>query len=162
MNELFAGLDTQLGITTVAARLAVACGLGALVGLDREFRRHPAGLRTCMLTALSAALYGILSLELAIAVAEEEHVVVDPARVIQAVTAGVAFLAAGTIITQGRRVRHLTTGAAMWAAGAIGLASGLGYVGIALIATVLAVAILAILLPLERRFLSPPRDAGED
>jgi putative Mg2+ transporter-C (MgtC) family protein len=66
----------------------------------------------------------------------------DPIRLIEAVTAGVAFLAAGTIFTSGDRVRGLTTGAGMWMAGAIGAACGLGYLGLAVLAAVMALLVL--------------------
>ena len=75
----------------------------------------------------------------------------DPIRVIEAVTAGVAFLAAGAIIQARGQVKGLTTGAAMWLAGAVGVACGAGYYSIALMATALALGILTVLVYLERR-----------
>ena len=66
----------------------------------------------------------------------------DPIRVIEAVTAGVAFLAAGAIFRSQGDVKGLTTGAGMWLAGAIGVACGVGYGILALMATVLAAIIL--------------------
>jgi len=66
----------------------------------------------------------------------------DPLRLIAAVTSGVAFLGAGSIIVHGRRVRGLTTGAGMWMAGAVGLACGSGNLTLALLATGMALAVL--------------------
>jgi putative Mg2+ transporter-C (MgtC) family protein len=66
----------------------------------------------------------------------------DPIRVIEAVTAGVAFLAAGSIIQARGRVHGLTTGAGLWLAGAIGTACGVGVFSIAVLATVLGFAVL--------------------
>ena len=72
-------------------------------------------------------------------------------RLIEAVTAGVAFLAAGSIITSGGRVTGLTTGAGMWMAGAIGLACGSGLLPLAILAAVLAIAVLWLLRRMSRR-----------
>ena len=69
----------------------------------------------------------------------------DPIRVIEAVTAGVAFLAAGTIIFSRGEVHGLTTGASLWLSGAIGVACGIGYYFIAILATVLAFFVLTVL-----------------
>jgi putative Mg2+ transporter-C (MgtC) family protein len=74
--------------------------------------------------------------------------VIDPLRVIEAVTAGVAFLAAGFIVFAKGEVKGLTTGAGIWLAAAIGLSIGFGYWMIALSATILGVVVLALL----RRF----------
>ena len=74
----------------------------------------------------------------------------DPIRIIEAVTAGVAFLAAGTIVFSRGEVHGLTTGATLWLAGAIGVACGIGYYFIALLATVLAVFVLTVLRWVEK------------
>ena len=74
----------------------------------------------------------------------------DLLTVIEAVTAGVAFLAAGTILTSGTRVAGLTTGASLWLTGAVGLARGIGYYAVAVLATVLALFILVIVRVIER------------
>jgi putative Mg2+ transporter-C (MgtC) family protein len=76
----------------------------------------------------------------------------DPIRAVEAVTAGVAFLAAGTILFARGEVHGLTTGAGMWLAGAIGLAAGLGLWQIAAVGTVLALIVLGLLQTLEARF----------
>jgi putative Mg2+ transporter-C (MgtC) family protein len=116
-----------------------------------------------MLTALAAAAFTIITVEL---VHEMQSLTgsarADPIRVIEAVTAGVAFLAAGAIIQARGRVQGLTTGAGMWLAGAVGVASGGGYYTIALFATALAVAILTVLAMLERHISkgSPPNTEG--
>jgi len=131
-------------------RLMMAAGCAAVIGLDREIKDRPAGLRTHMLTAVAACIFTLLTLELAFEFAEQnKNISVDPSRVIQAVTAGVAFLAAGSIIQSGGKVHGLTTGAGMWMAGALGVASGAGYYVIAALATGLTFAILALVHRLE-------------
>jgi putative Mg2+ transporter-C (MgtC) family protein len=139
----------------IALRVAVAVGLGAVIGIDRELRDHPAGLRTHMLTALAAAVFTMLAFEIYEVVLRDAALgsargIPDPIRAIEAVTAGVAFLAAGGIIHARGRVDGLTTGAGMWTAGAIGVACGAGFFRIALIATVGAIAILTVVSLLQR------------
>lgn len=91
-------------------RLLLAAAAGAAVGFDRELKDRPAGLRTHMLTSLAAAVFTILTFE----IYQRSTSTADPVRIIEAVTAGVAFLAAGAIIqSRGGGVKGLTTGAAM-------------------------------------------------
>src|SRR5690606_250012 len=86
----------------------------------------------------------------------------DPVRIIEAVTAGVAFLAAGAIIQSRSGVHGLTTGANMWTAGALGVACGAGYYFIAIVGTVFALIVLVVLAKLEARLngKSSDGDAG--
>ena len=126
-------------------RLAMAIILGGIIGLEREISARPAGLRTHMMIALAASLLTIVTFEMLAlpslaAVAEKS----DPLRLIEAVTAGVAFLAAGTIFTSKGQVNGLTTGAGMWLAGAIGLACGMGQMQLAGMVTLLALLILTL------------------
>ena len=95
-----------------------------------------------MLTALAAAGIAIIAMELA-AWAKTNGSTTDPIRAVEAVTAGVAFLAAGTILQSRGKVVGLTTGACMWLAGAIGLTAGFGYFIIAASMAVLAFTVLA-------------------
>jgi putative Mg2+ transporter-C (MgtC) family protein len=78
----------------------------------------------------------------------------DPLRVIEAVVAGIAFLGAGAIIQGRGQVTGITTGASMWVAGAIGIASGLGYYALATATTLFAIIVLYILGKLEARMKS--------
>lgn len=159
----FDSIRTATPELAIVVRLLLAAALGAAIGMEREYKARPAGLRTHMLTALAAAVFTIITFEL---LHEARKMAApgpaDPIRVIEAVTAGVAFLAAGAIIQARGQVQGLTTGAAMWLAGAVGVACGGGYYSIALMATVLALLILTVLRYLERRIESsedpkPPR-----
>jgi putative Mg2+ transporter-C (MgtC) family protein len=146
----------QLPFPVVAARMLLAAILGAAIGFEREWRNRPAGLRTHVLICIAAATFGILAIEIVHApvfqaASVSEQVNVDPLRVIEAVTAGVAFLAAGSIILARGEVHGLTTGAGMWLAGAVGLSCGIGYWKIALFGTVLTVAVLGILYSIEQK-----------
>lgn len=144
--------STSLPEAVIAARLILAAGLGAAIGFERERLDRPAGLRTHMLTALAAALFTILTFEIHAGLLRDgTGSGADPIRVIEAVTAGVAFLAAGAIFRSGGDVHGLTTGAGMWLAGAIGVACGAGYYVLALTAALLGTFILAVLRRLEHR-----------
>lgn len=146
------GHPTWLPFSVIAIRIAIAAVLGALVGFEREWRNHPAGLRTHILISIAAASFAILGIEIVHSTQfEGDASRLDPLRLIEAVTAGVAFLAAGTIIFSRGQVRGLTTGAGMWLAGAIGLAAGLGFWQVALLATVLALLVLGLMHTIERR-----------
>ena len=140
-------MDTDISLLAITVRLGAACLLAFLIGVDREARNQPAGLRTHMLTALAACLFAIISIELIGHYGSlDEGTRLDPIRVVEAVTAGVAFLAAGTIIQARGKVKGLTTGAGMWLAGAIGLACGAGLLTVALLGTAFA---LMVLIPLR-------------
>jgi putative Mg2+ transporter-C (MgtC) family protein len=153
MNVLdwLAGEPTVIPPTQIAVRLLVATVLGALVGFDRELRNKPAGLRTHILISLAAAVFTLITFELHLEVTGRERATADPIRIIEAVTAGVAFLAAGAIIQSRGNVHGLTTGANMWLAGALGVASGAGYYALAMIATVFALIVVTVVGRMEAR-----------
>ena len=134
----------------IIARLVIALFLGGAIGFDREVKSRPAGLRTHMLIALAAAIFSITTLEIVAGMEKMGHSA-DPIRAIEAVTAGVAFLAAGTIIQSRAQISGLTTGASMWLAGAVGVACGFGFFTIAVLATGLALIVLVGLQSLSQK-----------
>ena len=141
----------ELAWYTVLARLLVAAVFGGVLGWEREYREKSAGLRTHMMIALAACLFTLLAFELiALETTGEEHLRTDPLRLVEAVTAGVAFLAAGSIITSRGEVRGLTTGAGMWLSGAVGLACGIGQIPLAAMAMAVALVVMGVLRMLER------------
>lgn len=127
----------------ILARLLAAVFLCGLIGFERETRRRPAGLRTHMLVGLAAALYCLLMQEmLRNTSVEGSEIRMDPLRIIEAVTSGVAFLAAGMIVFSQGKVRGLTTGTSLWLAAAVGVSAGLGVWLMATAATVIALLII--------------------
>lgn len=135
-----------MAISEITIRLVLAIIFGAAIGIDREMRNKAAGLRTHILVSLAAAIFTIITFEIFLEMQEiTENPQNDAIRIIEAVTAGVAFLAAGTIIQARGSVQGLTTGASMWLAGAVGLACGGGFYVIALIGTLLALVVLVVL-----------------
>lgn len=146
------GHPTFVPFSVIAARLLFAALLGAAIGFEREWRKRPAGLRTHILICVAAATFGVLTIEIVhLAVFGREGVRVDPLRAVEAITAGVAFLAAGTILFARGEVQGLTTGAGMWLAGAIGLSCGLGLWQIAGFGTLLILVVLGLLHTFEVR-----------
>jgi putative Mg2+ transporter-C (MgtC) family protein len=153
--DSIAGETTRIATLDAFLRLLAAVIVGGAVGFDRELRNKPAGLRTHILISLAAALFTLITFEL-----HEEVIAVnargtaDPIRIIEAVTAGVAFLAAGAIIQSRGNVRGLTTGANMWLAGALGVTCGSGHYTLAVMGTGFALIVLVVLGWLEQKFTS--------
>ena len=124
----------------IALRLGAALVAGALIGLDREFKKRPAGLQTHALVSLGAALTLLV-------VAGAPPGAGDPmSRAVQGIITGIGFLGAGVIMQheRERRVEGLTTAASIWTAAALGMACGAGYlllagIGLAAIIFVLVV-----------------------
>lgn len=137
---------TFTSFPVIVARLLLAAAFGAVIGFEREWRNRPAGLRTHIMVCLAAATFAILTIEIMHApMFAKDTAQFDPIRVVEAVTAGVAFLAAGVVIFTRGEVHGLTTGAGMWLAGAIGVATGLGLWQVAALATLLALIVLGML-----------------
>lgn len=121
-----------------------------LLGLERETRDKPAGMRTHILVSGAAALFTLIALSM-IGLAEDaaSAVRIDPVRAIEAVVAGVAFLGAGTIIRSGGNVQGITTGASVWMVGGVGAACGVGLFVLAVLATALGLLVLLVIGRLE-------------
>lgn len=153
MDALASNFETYLPPAEIALRTISAMFLGLVIGLEREFRQKPAGLRTCMLVALASSAFVVGSIELSIRLADDgPDFNLDPLRAIEAIVTGIAFLGAGAILQSGGRVQGLTTGASIWLTGAIGLIAGAGQVLFALFVTLLGLFILHLVGRLEYRF----------
>ena len=148
----------------ILTRLTGAIVFCGLIGLERESRARPAGLRTHMLVGLAAALYCLIMIEmLADAGTYVDRIAMDPLRILSSVTSGVAFLAAGLIVFSQGKVRGLTTGASLWLTAAVGVSSGLGMWLIAAMSTALALVIIRLIKIAEDAAKRPlERDAPDD
>ncbi len=135
----------------VALRLGVGALLGALVGIERESSGQDAGLRTHLLLALGAALFGAMSVGAFddFVGRPDTNVRVDVTRIASYVAAGVGFLGGGAILKHAGTVRGITTASSVWAAAAIGLSAGLGFWPGAVVGTVIALLALSALKPLS-------------
>lgn len=153
---------TYLDPLVMAARMLLALVCGAIVGFEREYKSHAAGLRTHILVSMAAAVIALVAIEIThLPTFGGTEVRIDPIRLIEAVTSGVAFLAAGMIVFNRGRVLGLTTGAGMWLAGSIGLACGLGFWQIAALSTLGAIVVLSLLRRVEFRFDLKDREKRE-
>lgn len=133
MLSIFDGLrDVTLLSVTIRLLLAMICG--GIIGIEREFKRRPAGFRTHILICLGAAMATLTSQYLYLCLGQYT----DMARLGAQVVAGIGFIGAGTIIvTRRQRVKGLTTAAGLWAAAIIGLTLGGGFYEGGLFATAL-------------------------
>ena len=140
VQEDFSDLPDVKVVTQLVLRMLLAIGLGGLLGYQRERQGKAAGLRTHMLVALGSAFFVLIPLQAGMPLA-------DLSRVLQGLLAGIGFLAAGTILKQQaeEQIQGLTTAAGLWLTAAIGVAVGLGRDASALLGTVLAWSILALL-----------------
>jgi putative Mg2+ transporter-C (MgtC) family protein len=140
VREEFTDIGDGAGIVRIVVRLLVAVVLGGVLGWERESVGAPAGLRTHMLVSLGSALFVLIPLQAGMRME-------DLSRVLQGVTAGIGFLGAGAILKQRDRndVRGLTTAASIWLTAALGVAAGMGREATALLSTLFALIILAIL-----------------
>lgn len=145
----------MISLPTTLLRLGVAIVLGALVGLERETREHPAGLRTQALIALGSSLFTIISAYGFTSFLGTAHVQIDPTRIASYIVAGIGFLGAGAIFMarDKERVKGLTTAASIWLVAAVGLACGAGLLLEAIAATALALIVLVLLRYVERLLL---------
>jgi putative Mg2+ transporter-C (MgtC) family protein len=149
-EELTSGLPDSRQFAHVVIRMVAATLLGAVVGIQREKAGKPAGLRTHVLVCLGTAVFVLacsgvgMSLE-------------GLSRVIQGIVTGIGFVGAGAILklSQEREIQGLTTAAGIWMTAAIGVAVGLGSLGVALLATLMALIILALSGPLDSFFDRP-------
>ena len=148
--------------TDVLIRILVALLLGLVLGTEREFRGHSAGMKTMALIAVGSCMFTTLGLEPAFGTR------VDPTRVAAQIVSGVGFLGAGAILRQGIDVKGLTTAASIWVVASIGMAVGFGFYLLAAFTTLLVIVMLVAIRPLEIRFIrnrqyrradDPPPDA---
>ena len=137
-------------MSEVAVRLVAAVFLAGLIGLDREVRQKPVGLKTLILVALGAASFCVTVMEMIAQTGGGESFAHAPDRVMQGVIGGIGFLGAGAIIQEGVRVRGVTTGATIWVVGGVGMASGFGFYLHAALVTGIALFVLVILGWIER------------
>ncbi len=121
---------------------AILCGL--IVGMERQIRGKPAGIRTSVLVCLGTQVF----VQLGVLVSND---VGDPARVLGQVITGIGFIGAGVILAQGGRVVGVTTATVVWMLAAIGSTIGFGYIRAALVLTVVTVITLTSLDIIDRK-----------
>jgi putative Mg2+ transporter-C (MgtC) family protein len=135
----FANLPDADQAARLLVRLLLAALLGGMLGYEREHKGKDAGIRTHMLVAMGAALFVLVPQLGGMAIG-------DLSRVIQGVVTGIGFLGAGAIIKHRdvESIRGLTTAAGVWLTAAVGIACGLGHEALAVISSILALAVLGL------------------
>lgn len=128
-------------ITHTFCKLLLAAFLGGIIGLERELRGKPAGLRTNILIAMGAALFTTISQQMAVNS--------DPTRIAAQVVTGIGFLGAGVILREHGAVVGLTTAATIFVVAAIGVAVGAGLWWPSVVAAAIVLVTLLALSPLE-------------
>jgi len=122
-------------------QLFLAFLLGALIGIERAYIGKEAGTRTFALISLGSALFTILSRQGFLDVGGS----VDPSRIAAGIVVGIGFLGSGVILFREAQIEGLTTAAALWSAGAIGMAVGAQFFTLAIIATFIIIIVLSIM-----------------
>jgi putative Mg2+ transporter-C (MgtC) family protein len=141
----------------VFIRLGVATLVGLVLGLDRELRGFPAGIRTHALVALSSAAVTVSALKLT-----ETFDSSDPLRAIQGLAQAIGFIAAGLIFAARDTVHNTTTAANLWLASALGIAAGAAHFDVVIIAAGLGLVLLVIVGLIEKRLGLTQKDAGKN
>jgi putative Mg2+ transporter-C (MgtC) family protein len=138
-QELMLGLESGRQVAQLFIRMIAAILLGFVVGMQREKVGKPAGARTHMLVSLGTALVVLACAGMGMQYDAQS-------RVIQGIVTGIGFIGAGSILklSQEREIQGLTTAAGLWMTAAIGIACGAGTIGIAIIAALLTVILLAL------------------
>jgi putative Mg2+ transporter-C (MgtC) family protein len=144
MNGFLVGISAN-EVLDFFGRAAVALALGALIGVERQWRQRMAGLRTNALVALGAALFELFG------VLMSRSPGIDPTRIAAYVVSGIGFLGAGVILRDGVNVRGINTAATIWCSSAVGVLAGAGYVLEAALGAVLVVVAHVVLRPLARQ-----------
>ncbi|RNF40301.1 MgtC/SapB family protein [Planococcus salinus] len=139
---------------SITVRLLVAALLSGAIGIERETRHQPAGLRTHLLVGTGACLMMILSVTGFDTFIQSDKGTIrfDPSRIPSYVISGIGFLGAGTIIVHRGTVKGLTTAASIWVAAGLGLVVGAGMYFVAVLTTVIVISTLYVLGKLESQF----------
>ena len=131
-SACFHCLEDTISINQIIS-VVLAVGLGAVIGIEREFKHKAAGLRTNILICVGAAVFTMLSKSMGTADGQ------SITRIAAQVVTGVGFLGAGAIIRDQAGVFGLTTAATIWLVASIGMACGAGYYGLAIIVTLIVI-----------------------
>ncbi|MDZ8226826.1 MgtC/SapB family protein [Nostoc sp. ChiVER01] len=137
----------------ISFRLCLALFIGAIIGLERQIRRKPAGLRTHILVSFGSAIFTLIIMQTDGPLSSRDAL----SRVIQGIAAGVGFLGAGEIVRQSSQesqrleIHGLTSAAAIWVSAALGIAAGCGLWQLALISAFLTFLVLTVFKKLEKR-----------
>ena len=138
----------ELTLVDIIIRVAMAVGLGAILGVERTLAGKTAGLRTYSMVSLGSALFVIIS---QIFLSNVSNIsLANPLLMASAVVTGIGFIGAGLVIFQDHKIVGLTTAAGLWVSAGIGMASGFGMTNLAVVALISALIIFTVLWFVEK------------
>ena len=140
-------------IREIMLRIGIAVLIGTIIGVEREIKNRPAGMRTHVLVCLGACMIATLECNLQFEMMHNEgmkNVSMTLGRISAQVVSGIGFLGAGTIITAQRKIAGLTTAASLWNVACLGLMTGFGYYWMALIGCLVVMLVLLLLQKIVR------------
>ncbi|MCI3923703.1 MgtC/SapB family protein [Paenibacillus sp. TRM 82003] len=125
-EENVSGRGISMGVMLL--KLGLSALFGLVIGIDRELRKKPLGLKTCLVLAVSSCLVTIVSIQAAYDFAKNDNMMMDPLRLAAQIVSGIGFIGAGVILKRNDDViSGLTTAAMIWSASGLGIAVGAGY-----------------------------------
>lgn len=137
----------ELNTITIIFRMLLAVLIGGIIGTERDMKNRAAGMRTHMLVCMGAAIV-MMTNEYIYMLYNQPNI--DMTRMAAQVVSGIGFIGAGTIlVTRDNRIKGLTTAAGLWAAAALGLAIGIGFYEIAIIGSILIIAVVTLMKPFK-------------
>lgn len=153
-----------MAINDILLRLFLAILIGGAIGYEREFKNRPAGFRTHILVCIGATVVSLIQAHMAetamnniLLHPELSNVIkVDYARLGAQVITGVGFLGAGTILHDKGSIKGLTTAASIWVVACVGLAIGMGYYSISILAGLSIVLVLGVFKKFQNKFIIQP------
>lgn len=121
-------MTLEYNMYDVFIKLGVSALLGLIIGLERELKGKPVGLKTSLVISIVSCLLTMVSIESAYAFKKIDHITMDPMRLAAQIVSGIGFLGAGVILRRGNdSISGLTTAAIIWGAAGIGIAVGAGF-----------------------------------
>ncbi|NLG25929.1 MAG: MgtC/SapB family protein [Clostridiales bacterium] len=138
---------SAMGWEQVLLRIGIAVALGTVIGVEREYKNRPAGMRTHVLVCLGACIVALMEcmMRAEMAAGGDEGASLSLGRLSAQVISGIGFLGAGTIFISQKKIAGLTTAASLWNAACLGLAVGMGYYLIAVVGVIFVVVVLLML-----------------
>lgn len=137
-------MTKEITIYAVIFKILLSIIVGGLIGIEREYKNRPAGMRTHILVSVGATIIALIQITIAQSATEAvidypslaSATTIDQSRLIAQIVSGIGFLGAGTIIVNRKSITGLTTAASLWVGAALGIAIGMGYYNIALVGCV--------------------------
>jgi putative Mg2+ transporter-C (MgtC) family protein len=140
LNLFFMELLTT---TDLIVRMAIAIGLGTIIGLERTLAGKGAGMRTYAMVTLGSSLFILISEIITSTIANASFS--NPLLIASSIISGIGFICAGLVIFQTNKITGLTTAAGLWVSSGVGIAVGFGLINLAIIATVAAVLVFTLM-----------------